>query len=194
MVVLLVLFLLIRTNTLFGPFLGRNIGSNATNTEIVEYLLENKICGLARQRTEFGPSALGNRSLIADPRGKDIKDRVNEIKKRQSFRPFAPSILEEFAGEYFEMPCEKSPYMQVVAKCRRPDLYPTISHIDGTSRVQTVSKEDNPMFRELLEIWYKETGCPMLLNTSLNIKGRSILNNKPQIKDWEERYGVKIWT
>ena len=177
-----------------GPFLGRNIGSNATNTEIVDYLLENKICGLARQRAEFGPRALGNRSLIADPREKDIKDRVNEIKKRQSFRPFAPSILEEFAGEYFEMPCEKSPYMQVVAKCRRPDLYPAISHIDGTSRVQTVSKEDNPMFRELLEIWYKETGCPMLLNTSLNIKGEPILNNKAQINDWEEKYGIKIWT
>ena len=116
MVVLLVQFLLIRTNTLnsFDLILGRNIGSNATNTEIVEYLLENKICGLARQRAEFGPRALGNRSLIADPRGKDIKDRVNEIKKRESFRPFAPSILEEFAGEYFEMPSEKSPYMQVL--------------------------------------------------------------------------------
>ena len=84
--------------------------------------------------------------------------------------------------------------MQVVAKCRRPDLYPAISHIDGTSRVQTVSKEDNPMFRELLEIWYKETGCPMLLNTSLNIKGEPILNNKAQINDWEEKYGIKIWT
>ena len=132
--------------------------------------------------------------MIADPRGTDIKDRVNEIKKREPFRPFAPAILEEFASEYFDMPCEKSPYMQMVVKCRRPDLYPAIVHVDGTSRVQTVSKEDNPEFRELLEMWYKETGCPMLLNTSLNIKGEPILNDKDQIIQWEEKHKIKIWT
>lgn len=84
--------------------------------------------------------------------------------------------------------------MQMVVKCRRPDLYPAIVHVDGTSRVQTVSKEDNPEFRELLEMWYKETGCPMLLNTSLNIKGEPILNDKDQIIQWEEKHKIKIWT
>jgi|TARA_R100000027_G_scaffold6668_1_gene5231 carbamoyltransferase len=177
-----------------NPYLGKNLGYNSDNATIVEDLLRNQICGLARGRAEFGPRALGNRSLIADPRGTDIKDRVNEIKKREPFRPFAPAILEEFASEYFDMPCEKSPYMQMVVKCRRPDLYPAIVHVDGTSRVQTVSKEDNPEFRELLEMWYKETGCPMLLNTSLNIKGEPILNDKDQIIQWEEKHKIKIWT
>ncbi len=177
-----------------GPYLGRNLGHNTKNEMIVEDLLRNKLCGIARGRAEFGPRALGNRSLIADPRDKDIKDQVNEIKKRETFRPFAPAILEEFASEYFDMPSEKSPYMQLIAKCRRPDLYPAIVHVDGTSRVQTVSKEDNPEFRELLELWYENTGCPMLLNTSLNIKGEPILNSKDQIQEWEEKYNVKIWT
>ena len=176
------------------PFLGKNLGHNCDNMSIVEDLLINKVCGLARGRAEFGPRSLGNRSLIADPRGTDVKEKVNQIKKRESFRPFAPAILEEFASEYFEMPCEKSPYMQMIVKCRRPDLYPAIVHIDGTSRVQTVSKEDNPEFREFLELWYKITGCPMVLNTSLNIKGEPILNDKDQIMEWEQKYGVKIWT
>ena len=82
----------------------------------------------------------------------------------------------------------------MVVKCRRPDLFPSIVHVDGTSRVQTVSREDNPEFRELLEMWYNETGCPMLLNTSLNIKGEPILNDKNQILEWEEKHKVKIWT
>jgi len=177
-----------------GPYLGYDMGYQSDNVDIVNWLVSNKICGLARGKAEFGPRSLGNRSLLADPRGADIKDRVNEIKKRQKFRPFAPVILEEMAPDYFEMVCYKSPYMQFVVKCKRPDLFPAIVHVDGTSRVQTVSKEDNPELRELLEIWYEKTGCPMLLNTSLNIKGKPILNFKSQVKQWEELYKVKVWT
>lgn len=177
-----------------GPYLGFDLGYQSSNDEIVDYLIENKICGIARGRAEFGPRSLGNRSLIADPRGDHIKDLVNSVKKRELFRPFAPVILEEMANEYFEMPTSKTPYMQFTVKCRRPDLYPAIVHIDNTSRVQTLSKKDNPEFRKLLELWYEKTGCPMLLNTSLNIKGEPIINDQFQVNQWEQLHKIKIWT
>ncbi len=176
-----------------GPLLGYKIKPVATNEEIVDYLLKHKICGLARGRAEFGPRALGNRSLIADPRGNDIKDRVNAIKKREEFRPFAPAILEELASEYFDIPegitCD---YMQMVYRCRYPELYPAIIHIDGTSRVQTIAN-DGSEFRKLLELWYEKTGCPMLLNTSLNIKGQPIVNDIADSKEFEEKYNTKVF-
>lgn len=176
-------------------YLGYDIGQNAKNEEIVEYILEHQICGLARGKAEFGPRALGNRSLLADPRGNDIKDKVNEIKHRQQFRPFAPAILEELADTYFDMPINwrDSRYMQVVATCRRPDLYPAIVHRDNSSRVQTVAKGSGP-FRELLELWYAKTRCPMLLNTSLNIKGQPMVNDLEDAQEFEHRYNVKVFT
>jgi len=178
----------------FTPFLGHDIGYRTLNEEIVDYLEDKKICGLARGRAEFGPRALGNRSLIADPRGLDIKDTVNGIKQRQEFRPFAPAILEELVDEYFDMPrgWNNSRYMQVVATCRNPELYPAIVHRDGSSRVQTVPK-DGSAFRELLELWYARTGCPMLLNTSLNIKGHPMVNDHTDAKNFERHYGVKVF-
>jgi len=178
----------------FTPFLGYNIKGTASNKEIVEYITQNKICGVARGPAEFGPRALGNRSLLADPRGDDIKDRVNAIKQRQEFRPFAPAILEELVDMYFDMPCgwDRSRYMQVVACCKHPQLYPAIVHRDGTSRVQTVPDDGSP-FRKLLELWYKETGCPMLLNTSLNIKGKPMVNDHADSKNFERHYGVKVF-
>ena len=178
----------------FSPFLGHDMGSRNTNNEIVDYLEYKKICGVARGRAEFGPRALGNRSLLADPRGLDIKDTVNGIKQRQEFRPFAPAILEEFVDEYFDMPrgWSNSRYMQVIAHCRNPELYPAIVHRDGSSRVQTVPKDGSP-FRELLELWYARTGCPMLLNTSLNIKGHPMVNDHTDAKNFERHYGVKVF-
>lgn len=176
----------------FDPFLGYDMGMHTTNETIVEYLIENKICGVARGKAEFGPRALGNRSLIADPRGNEIKDRVNEIKQRQKFRPFAPSILEEVADDYFEIPGGTSPYMQVVARCRHPDHFPAIIHVDKTSRVHTVKKDGSP-FRKLLELWYERTGCPMLLNTSLNIKGQPMVNDHVDLKNFQAKYGVKVF-
>jgi carbamoyltransferase len=178
----------------FTPFLGYNMGSRSTNQEIVEYLIDNKICGLARGSAEFGPRALGNRSLLADPRGSDIKDRVNAIKQRQEFRPFAPAILEELVDDYFVMPMgwRDSRYMQVVAGCRDIHSFPAISHVDGTSRVQTVPMDGSP-FRQLLELWYEKTGCPMLLNTSLNIRGQPMVNNHLDAKNFERHYGVKVF-
>lgn len=177
-----------------GAYLGHDLGHETDNNYIIDYLLDHGICGIARGRAEFGPRALGNRSLIADPRLDDIKDRVNEIKKRELFRPFSPAILAECADRYFEMPVSSSPYMQFTARCKNPEKYPAVVHFDGTSRVQTVSSNDNPQFRDLLEKWFVRTGCPMLLNTSLNIKGQPMLNDRKDIKDWEERYGLPIFT
>jgi len=178
----------------FTPFLGHNMGYQSSNNDIVSYLETNKICGVARGPAEFGPRALGNRSLLADPRGADIKDKVNAIKQRQEFRPFAPAILEELVDQYFNMPTgwSNSRYMQVVARCRMPDLYPAIVHRDGSSRVQTVPDNGSP-FRQLLELWYAKTGCPMLLNTSLNIKGKPMVNDHKDAKSFERQYGVKVF-
>lgn len=176
-------------------YIGYDMGKNEKDENIVKYIQEYKICGLARGKAEFGPRALGNRSLVADPRGNEIKDRVNEIKHRQKFRPFAPAILAEHVHEYFDMPPgwdSGSPYMQVTARCKRPDDFPAIIHVDGTSRVQTVEAGAGP-FRELLELWYKETGCPMLLNTSLNIKGQPMVNNHKDAEAFEKKYGVKVF-
>lgn len=159
-----------------GPYLGTNIDRELDIETIVKRLLDGHVVGVANGRAEFGPRALGNRSLLLDPRGSDAKDRMNAIKKREQFRPFAPAILAEHADTYFNMPVHESPYMQFVAECKRPDLFPGICHIDNTSRVQTVTKENNPQFRLLLEQWYKESGCPMLMNTSLNIKGEPLVN------------------
>ena len=179
----------------FTPYLGYDISSTTPNEKIVEYIQQNKICGLARGKAEFGPRALGNRSLLADPRGLDIKDQVNAIKQRQEFRPFAPAILAEMVHDYFDMPAgwsSGSPYMQVVARCKRPNDFPAIVHVDGTSRVQTVEDDGSP-FRKLLELWYARTGCPMLLNTSLNIKGQPMVNDAADARNFEHQYGVKVF-
>jgi carbamoyltransferase len=132
---------------------------------------------------------------LADPQGLDIKDRVNEIKRRQKFRPFAPVILAEHVTEYFDMPrgWSDASYMQIVARCRRPDLFPAVCHVDGTSRVQTVSNNGSGI-RRLLEAWYAATGCPMLLNTSLNVRGEPMVNDRADADRFEKLYNVKVFS
>jgi carbamoyltransferase len=176
-----------------NAFLGYDISGPYPANRIIDCLVTDKIVGVASGRAEFGPRALGNRSLLADPRGTEIKDKVNEIKRRQKFRPFAPVILEEYADSYFDMPrgFNNSRYMQVIADCRHPDLFPAIVHADGTSRVQTVPK-DGSGIRELLEKWYVLTGCPMLLNTSLNIRGEPMVNDRKDADRFELMYNVKV--
>jgi carbamoyltransferase len=173
--------------------LGYNISGSYPVRPILDELQINKIVGVASGRAEFGPRAFGNRSLLADPRGSEIKDKVNDIKRRQHFRPFAPVILEEFVDEYFAMPkgFEKSPYMQAVAHCKKPNEFPAIIHKDGTSRVQTVPN-DGSGIRQLLEEWLTLYGCPMLLNTSLNIRGEPMVNDLIDAKRFEKEYGVKV--
>jgi carbamoyltransferase len=174
-------------------FLGHDIAGAYPVNAILDHLLDRGIVGVASGRAEFGPRALGNRSLLADPRGPNVKDQVNEIKRRQKFRPFAPVILEELAGQYFDMPggWHNSRYMQSVARCRSPELFPAIVHTDGTSRVQTVPA-DGSGIRALLERWFVMTGCPMLLNTSLNIRGEPMVNDRADADRFEALYGVKV--
>ena len=176
-----------------NAYLGTDIAGSYPVKELLSELVTNKIVGVASGRAEFGPRALGNRSLLADPRGADIKDRVNEIKRRQQFRPFAPIILEEFVDQYFKMPTgfKISPYMQVVAYCKFPEQFPAIIHADRTSRVQTVAA-DGSGIRQLLEAWFEWTGCPMLLNTSLNIRGEPMVNDRADADRFEQLYGVQV--
>ena len=176
-----------------NAFLGHLIPGPYPVNGALDALLRDRIVGVASGRAEFGPRALGNRSLLADPRGKEIKDQVNEIKRRQKFRPFAPVILEELADTYFDMPrgWDRSRYMQTIARCRLPDLFPAIIHHDGTSRVQTVPR-DGSGIRELLEKWYVMTDCPMLLNTSLNIRGEPMVNDRTDADRFEQLYGVQV--
>jgi carbamoyltransferase len=177
-----------------GPYLGYHIKPVTTNEIIVDYLLEHKLCGLARGRAEFGPRALGNRSLLADPCDPNIKSIVNDIKQRQQFRPFAPVILEEYVHDYFRMPTNASPYMQYAVKCKKSKKFPAIVHIDKTSRVQTVNRSQNAELYDLLKLWHEKTGCPMLLNTSLNIKGKPMVNDEKDCNDWEKTYGIKVFS
>jgi carbamoyltransferase len=172
-------------------FLGYDIKGEYPVLQTVKELAETGICGVANGKAEFGPRAFGNRSLLADPRGHDIKDRVNRIKRRQEFRPFAPVILEEYASDNFEGYYNN--YMQYTSTCKHPDLYPAICHADGTSRVQTVAP-DGSGIRRLLEAWHRKTGCPMLLNTSLNIKGKPIVNDLTDAQEFATMYGVKVFT
>lgn len=174
-----------------GPYLGYNIDREYPVEQLLKELETNQIVGVANGKAEFGPRALGNRSLLADPRGADIKDKVNTIKKRQMYRPFAPAILEEHAEKYFYG--SVGPYMQYTSKCKEKEQFPAIVHVDGTSRVQTVSKNDNSGFRELLEKWYEKTGCPMLLNTSLNIKGKPMINDENDIEMFCKKYKVSVY-
>ena len=174
-------------------YLGHNIPGDYPVNRLLDHLNTTGIVGVANGRAEFGPRALGHRSLLADPRGKEIKDKVNEIKRRQKFRPFAPVILEEYADSYFDMPhgFNNSRYMQVIARCRHSDLFPAIVHADGTSRVQTVPK-DGSGIRELLEKWYVLTGCPMLLNTSLNVRGEPMVNDRSDADRFEKLYNIPV--
>ena len=176
-------------------YLGHEIPGKYPVRALVDHLQSDRIVGVASGRAEFGPRALGNRSLLADPRGPDIKDQVNEIKRRQKFRPFAPVILAEHVHEFFYMPpgWHSSPYMQSVGRCRSPDLYPAICHVDGTSRVQTVPT-DGSGIRQLLEAWYERTGCPILLNTSLNIRGEPMVNDRADADRFEQLYSVKVFS
>jgi len=176
-----------------NAYLGHEIPGEYPVDACIDSLLSDRICGVASGRAEFGPRALGNRSLLADPRGSDIKDRVNEIKRRQQFRPFAPVVLEEYADLYFDMPkgWSDSRYMQIVGRCKLPDVFPAVIHVDGTSRIQTVPK-DGSGIRRLLESWMKQTGCPILLNTSLNIRGEPMVNDRNDADRFEQLYGVKV--
>jgi len=142
-----------------------------------ELLASGNIIGLFQGRMEFGPRALGNRSIIADPRNPRMKDKVNDsVKYRENWRPFAPSILEEYYDEYFDTKFS-SPFMilSFPVKKEKKDLIPSAIHVDGTARPQSVSKKVNPFYWELINEFYKKTGVPSVINTSFNLKGEPIV-------------------
>jgi len=146
--------------------------------EAVNALVTGEIIAWYQGRSEMGPRALGNRSILADPRDKDMKDRINnEVKHREDFRPFAPSVLLENAQDFFEMSQSEYPFMIVTAdvvESKRSEI-PSVTHVDGTARIQTVSEDDNPRFHSLLSRFYDRTSVPLLLNTSFNLSGEPIV-------------------
>ena len=156
--------------------------------KVSHLIADGNIVGWYQGRMEWGPRALGNRSILADPRHGDMKNILNEkIKHRESFRPFAPSILEEYAFEYFDIDTP-SPYMLMVAPVKKPKNIPAVTHVDGTGRLQTVSKDSNPLYYDLINEFYKITGIPVIINTSMNVMGEPIVNTP------EEAYQMIVKT
>jgi len=136
---------------------------------------EQAVVGWHQGRMEWGPRSLGARSILADPRNRENWQRVNlKIKFRESFRPFAPAVLEEKASEWFDLDVE-SPYMLLVCQVREGREIPAVTHVDGSARVQTVRREQNAEFYDLLRAFDQRTGCPVLINTSFNVRGEPIV-------------------
>ena len=145
-----------------------------------QLIAEGNVVGWYQGKMEWGPRALGNRSILADPRNAEMKYTLNEkIKHRESFRPFAPCILEEHLSEYFDIDIP-SPYMLFVAPVKKPEKIPAVTHVDGTGRLQTVSKDTNPLYYDLIKEFYKITDVPVLINTSMNVRGEPIVNTLEQ--------------
>jgi len=145
--------------------------------EVAELLSRGKIVGWFQGRMEFGPRALGARSILADPRNPKMKDILNEkVKHRESFRPYAPSVILEDAKEYFELDCP-SPFMLLVARVRedKRKIIPAVTHVDGTARIQTVSREENSLYYDLIQRFKDITGVPLIINTSFNVRGEPIV-------------------
>jgi len=146
--------------------------------EAINKILEQEIVAIFQKSSEYGPRALGNRSLLFDPRNKNGKDIVNKVKRREWFRPVAGTVLLEHAKDWFEMgTIKESVYMSyaVPVKEDKKNLIPSITHVDGTCRVQTITKEQNKNFYELIEEFYKRTNVPVLFNTSFNLAGEPLV-------------------
>jgi len=153
-----------------------------------QLIADGNIVGWYQGKMEWGPRALGNRSILADPRNGKMKGILNEkIKHRESFRPFAPSIMEEYASDYFDIDVS-SPYMLMVAKVKQPDKIPAVTHVDGTGRLQTVSAESNPLYYNLIREFYAITNISVIINTSMNVMGEPIVNTP------EQAYGMIVKT
>ena len=156
-----------KSETFAGKEYEYNKGEEVNYKEVAQAIADGKIVGWFQGKSESGNRALGNRSILADPRNPDIKDIINHtIKMREDFRPFAPAVLEEHYKQYFDTKL-LSPYMSRICKVKTNKV-PGITHVDGTARIQTVNKEFNEKFYNIINEFYKITGIPMLLNTSFN--------------------------
>lgn len=146
-------------------------------SKVANLINEGNIVGWFQGRTEFGARALGNRSILANPHLPDVRDRINKVvKKREMFRPFAPSVTYEDYTKYFESEGEV-PYMNQVVKVTNYKSIPSVTHVDGSARIQTVRREMNPMYYDLLKEFEKISGTPILLNTSFNLRGHTMTND-----------------
>lgn len=164
-------------------FLGTNINRKYDVNKIIKSLESKGLAAVASGRAEFGPRALGNRSILGDASLPDIQDIVNKYKGREQFRPFGCVVLEHRASEWFDIDYP-SPYMKETFKCVQPHRIPGVVHADGTTRVQTVNEKQHKELFTLLSRWESKTGIPLLLNTSLNIKGQPIINDLIDINQW----------
>ena len=151
--------------------------------KVAKILEEGAVVGWFQGKMEFGPRALGNRSILADPRNEDMRDRINAmVKKREEFRPFAPVVLEDHMKEHFAMD-EESPFMLNTYRVISNINLPAITHVDRSARVQTVRKDQNERLYHLLAEFYSRTGCPILLNTSFNVRGEPIVESPENALD-----------
>jgi len=152
--------------------------------DALNVLLDQQILAFYQgNQAEIGPRALGNRSFLFDPRNKHGKDIVNKVKKRENYRPFAGTILLEHVNDWFDIGhIKESPHMlfSVPVKENKKNIIPSIVHVDGTCRIQTVSQKQNKKFYELIKSFYKKTNVPILLNTSFNMAGEPLVNNVSQ--------------
>jgi carbamoyltransferase len=163
------------TTVSYTPFERVDTGTLCRRTAVAIH--RGLIVGWFQGRMEFGPRALGSRSILANPCLPGMKDILNaRVKFREDFRPFAPAVLEERASEYFEM-TTPSPFMLLTPRVRpgQAALLPSVTHVDGTARVQTVSRDDNPLFHRLIAAFGAVSGVPVLINTSFNVRGEPIV-------------------
>jgi len=170
----------------------RRLGRDEAAAYAAEKIAGGKIVGWFQGRMEFGPRALGNRSILADARDPNIKQKLNSrVKKRESFRPYAPSVLEEKAGDYFEMD-GLSPFMLLAprVKAGKAGVIPGVTHEDGTARVQTVSRKENPLFWSVIMEFDRLTGVPLVVNTSFNLRGEPIVRSPEEAADCYMKSGM----
>ena len=170
----------------------RHLAQDLNLDTIAEALSQSKIICWYQGGSEFGPRALGNRSFITDARNPKMKDILNSrVKFREWYRPFAPIVLNEHKEEWFDMDFE-SPFMLHTVPCKRPQEIPSVAHIDNSSRVQTLRQEDNPRLYDLMSRFYNKTGVPVVMNTSLNIKGQPIVETPEDAMDLFDQSDVDI--
>lgn len=174
-------------------YLGHDIKQAVDVTRVVQSLLAGNMVGIANGRAEWGPRALGNRSVLADPRNANMRDKVNEIKNREKFRPFAPVVLKEHVRKLFDADHNDITAMQYAMKCLVPTALPAVCHVDGTARVQSVASDSSTVVRQILEAWYQHTGCAVLLNTSMNVRGEPLVNTWADAQVFSATTGVEVF-